>query len=102
MPQAMTIEALDVRPGELRSVEVHGTRVGIANVDGQLYAFHDECTHEQCPLVEEGVLDGHVLTCGCHGAQFDVRTGKVLAPPAPDPIAVYPVKVADGQITIEV
>jgi 3-phenylpropionate/trans-cinnamate dioxygenase ferredoxin subunit len=102
MAQPTTIQAPDVQPGELRSVDVGGTRVGIANVDGQLYAFHDECTHEQCPLVEEGTLDGHVLTCGCHGAQFDVRTGKVLAPPAPEPIAVYPVRLQGGALTIEV
>ena len=102
MAQATTIGSADVQPGELRSVDVAGTRVGLANVDGQIYAFHDECTHEQCPLVEEGTLDGHVITCGCHGAQFDVRTGKVLAPPAPDPIAVYPVRVLNGEVTIEV
>lgn len=102
MAQATTIGSVDVQPGELRSVDIGTTRVGIANVDGQIYAFHDECTHEQCPLVEEGTLDGHVITCGCHGAQFDVRTGKVLAPPAPDPIAVYPVRLKDGQLTIEV
>jgi 3-phenylpropionate/trans-cinnamate dioxygenase ferredoxin subunit len=102
MAQAITIGPTDVRPGELRSVEIGETRVGIANVDGRLYAFRDECTHEQCPLVEEGTLEGHVITCGCHGAQFDVRTGRVLAPPAPEPIAVYPVQVIDGQLTVEV
>ena len=102
MAQATTIGSVDVQPGELHAVEVNGTRVGLANVDGRIYAFHDECTHEQCPLVEEGTLDGHVITCGCHGAQFDVRTGKVLAPPALDPIAVYPVRVVNGEVAIEV
>jgi nitrite reductase/ring-hydroxylating ferredoxin subunit len=101
MAQATTIGPSYLKPGEWRSVDVGGTRVGIANVDGQLYAFHDECTHEQCPLIEEGELDGHVITCGCHGAQFDVRTGTVLAPPAPSPISVFPLRVVDGQIVIE-
>jgi nitrite reductase/ring-hydroxylating ferredoxin subunit len=102
MAQSITVGPIDLQPGELRSVDAGGRRVGLANVDGRLYAFDDECTHEQCPLVEEGTLDGRVLTCGCHGAQFDVTTGKVLAPPAPRPIASYPVQVRDGQVVIEV
>lgn len=102
MAQSITIGPIDLQPGELRSVDVAGRRVGVANVDGRLYAFDDECTHEQCPLVEEGTLEGRVLTCGCHGAQFDVTTGKVMAPPAPRPIASYPVQVRDGQVIIEV
>ena len=101
MAQPVEIGAVDVRPGQLRSVEVGGKRIALANVDGKLYAVDDECTHEQCPLVEEGTLEGHVITCGCHGAQFDVRTGAVLSPPAPRPIATYPVRVHDGQVTIE-
>ena len=101
MAAETTIGPNDLKPGELRSVDVRGTRIALASVDGQLYAVHDECTHEQCPLTEEGELDGHVLTCNCHGAQFDVRTGKVLAPPAPTPLPVFPVRVVDGQIVIE-
>lgn len=102
MTRTVTIGRIDVQPGDLASVEVEGRRVGLANVDGRLYAFDDECTHEQCPLVEEGTLDGRILTCGCHGAQFDVTTGKVMAPPAPKPIASYPVHVRDGQVSIEI
>ena len=101
MAEPTTIGASTLKPGEMRSVDVHGTRVGLANVGGQLYAFHDECTHEQCTLVEDGELDGHVITCVCHGAQFDVRTGEVLAPPAPSPIATFPLRVVDGQIVVE-
>ena len=101
MAERVTIGTVDVRPGELRAVEAGGKRIGLANVEGRLYAFDDECTHEQCPLVEEGTLEGHVVTCGCHGAQFDVRTGAVVSPPAPRPIATYPVSVRDGQVTIE-
>jgi nitrite reductase/ring-hydroxylating ferredoxin subunit len=98
----VAIGRIDVQPGELKAVDVEGTRVGLANVDGRVYAFHDECTHEQCSLVEEGTLEGRVLTCGCHGAQFDVTTGAVLAPPAPRPIATFPIQIQGGQATIEV
>jgi nitrite reductase/ring-hydroxylating ferredoxin subunit len=95
-------KAADVKSGELRLFEVDGSRIAVANADGQLYAIDETCTHEQCSLAEDGALDGVVVTCGCHGAQFDVRTGEVLAPPAFEPVKSYPVRVEAGDIIIEI
>jgi nitrite reductase/ring-hydroxylating ferredoxin subunit len=90
-----------VKPGELAAFDVDGTRIAVANADGRLFAIDEMCTHEQCSLVEEGTLDGTVLTCGCHGAQFDVRTGQVLAPPAVEPLRVYPLHVEQDDIVVD-
>jgi 3-phenylpropionate/trans-cinnamate dioxygenase ferredoxin subunit len=95
-------KAADVKSGELMLFEVDGSRIAVAKADGQLFAFDETCTHEQCSLVEDGTLEGVVVTCGCHGAQFDVRTGKVLAPPAFEPVKSYPVRVEAGDIIIEI
>ena len=92
----------DIPPGELAAFDVEGVRVAIANANGRFFAFGDTCTHEQCSLTEEGTLDGTVVTCGCHGAQFDVTTGAVLAPPAPEPVRAYPLRVDEGHLVIEV
>ena len=94
--------AADIKAGELTSFEVDGSRIAVANANGQLFAIDETCTHEQCSIVEEGALDGVVVTCGCHGAQFDVRTGQVLAPPALEPVKSYPVRVEAGDIIIEI
>jgi 3-phenylpropionate/trans-cinnamate dioxygenase ferredoxin subunit len=98
----MVGKAEHVEPGELAAFDIGGTRIAVANVDGQLFAIDEMCTHERCSLVEEGTLEGPVLTCGCHGAQFDVRTGQVLAPPALEPLRVYPLHVDRGEIIVEV
>jgi nitrite reductase/ring-hydroxylating ferredoxin subunit len=92
----------DVKPGELASFNAGGVRIAVANADGRLFAIDEFCTHEECSLVEEGTLDGTVVTCGCHGAQFDVTTGQVLAPPAFEPVKVYPLRVEQGEIVVEV
>ena len=92
----------DIPPGELAAFDVEGVRVAIANANGRFFAFGDTCTHEQCSLTEEGTLDGTVVTCGCHGAQFDVTTGAVLAPPAPEPVRAYPLRGDEGHLVIEV
>ena len=65
----------DVAPGRLLVIDVEGEPVAVANVDGQLYAFSDTCTHRGCPL-SDGELSGTVITCACHGGQFDVTNGK--------------------------
>ena len=81
------IKTADVPANGMAVVNVKGTRIAVANVQGVFYAFDDECTHEQCSLAE-GDLAGTTLTCMCHGAEFDVRSGAVLAPPAVIPIRV--------------
>ena len=76
---ATSPRASAISPGTLALIEVTGTRITVANVDGVFYAFDDACTHEQCSLAE-GNLEGTKVICACHGAEFDVRTGEVLAP----------------------
>ena len=94
-------KASAIVPGTLGLVEIAGTRIAVANVDGVFYAFGDACTHEQCSLTE-GELEGAKVICACHGAEFDVRTGEVLAPPAKVPLKVYPVRVVGDVLQIEV
>ena len=96
-----TIRTQEIRAGGIVSTDVRGTRIAIANVGGTYYAFDDTCTHEQCSLAE-GDLAGTTVTCMCHGAEFDVRTGKVLAPPAPLPVKVYRTRIEGDALQIEV
>ena len=91
-----------IKPGELAAFDVAGVRIAVANADGRYFAIDDTCTHEHCSLAAEGTLEGTVVTCGCHGAQFDVTTGAVLAPPAPEPVKAYPLRVDNGSLVIEV
>lgn len=90
----------EIGDGKMKAFNVSGKQITIANVDGEYLAFADACTHAQCSLAG-GILEGHTLTCYCHGAQFDVKTGKVLAPPAPSPISIYKLKVEGEDILVE-
>ena len=90
----------EILPGHLLRVEVAGRLLCLANVAGTVYAVDDDCTHICGPL-DQGELEGYVLTCPLHLAQFDVRTGDVLRGPAREPLAVYPVMVEDEVILVE-
>ena len=85
----------------LAAFDVGGVAIAVANVRGVFYAFEDTCTHEQCSLAQ-GDLSGTTVTCMCHGAEFDIRNGRVLAPPAPLPVQVYRTKVDGDNLLIEV
>ncbi len=89
----------DIIEGHLFPVEVDGEPICLTKIDGTIYAFTDNCTHISGPL-NEGELHGCVLTCSWHGAQFDVRTGKVLRGPARQDLYTYPVKVEEDGIYI--
>jgi nitrite reductase/ring-hydroxylating ferredoxin subunit len=89
----------DVPEGELRQFQVGGEDVAVANVEGELHAFSDVCTHMQCSL-SQGDLEGNTVTCACHGSEFDVTNGEVLGGPATEPVASYEVSVEGGELKI--
>ena len=90
----------DVNYGELALFEIAGSPITIANVGGTYYGFHDVCTHMGCSLAE-GVLEGTVVTCPCHGSQFDIITGSVRRGPAIDPVSTYTVRIEGDTIEAE-
>lgn len=92
--------ANDVAKGEMHVFDVAGTKVNVANADGHLYAFDDTCTHRGCSLAN-GELDGTVVTCACHGSQFDVTSGSVLRGPAERPVRSHAIEVQGADLLAE-
>ncbi|HEX2031604.1 MAG TPA: non-heme iron oxygenase ferredoxin subunit [Actinomycetota bacterium] len=90
----------DVPEGEVRAFEVEGTRVAVARVDGSFHAFDDTCTHQLCSLAD-GDLEATAVICPCHGSEFDVTSGAVLAPPAVEPVRTFAVRVEGDALQIE-
>ncbi|MBI4236671.1 MAG: non-heme iron oxygenase ferredoxin subunit, partial [Chloroflexi bacterium] len=65
-----------------------------------VYAISNLCTHDAGSLAE-GETFGYVIECPRHGSRFDIRTGRVLSPPAAEDIRVFPVRVVDGAIQVD-
>ncbi len=75
----------DIPPGKMIKASVDGRDVLVANIDGKCYATDDSCTHSGSSL-SEGKLDGRIITCGWHAAEFDCKTGKLVK---------FPTKIRD-------
>jgi naphthalene 1,2-dioxygenase system ferredoxin subunit len=89
----------DLAEGEVIGVEVAGRSIALYDADGNLFATENICTHAYACL-SDGWLDGEVIECPLHAARFDIRSGKVLDPPATEDLKTYPVRIVDGEIQV--
>ena len=89
----------EVPPNTLLGVDVDGVKICLANADGRVYAFRDNCTHKEFPLSAGELMDTQV-ECAWHGARFALDTGKAVRLPAVKPVATYEVRVEDGDILV--
>lgn len=95
------VEALP--PGSVKIVHAGQVSVGVYNIDGELYALEDRCSHDDGPLAEgDWEPELGVAICPRHGARFDIRTGTALSLPAFLPVETFPVRVEDGVVTVTV
>ena len=91
--------AEDLSEGGMIRVEVGGSRVLVAVVEGEPYAMGAVCTHEHA-FLDEGTVIDHEVACPLHFSCFDLRTGAVTGPPAEDAEPVYEVRVEDGKVLV--
>jgi 3-phenylpropionate/trans-cinnamate dioxygenase ferredoxin subunit len=91
----------DIPPGRIRVIELGEEDVAVCNVDGEIYAVANVCTHDGGPL-GDGYLLGDEIECPRHGARFNVRTGEVKTLPAIVPIPTFGVKIEGDEIWIDV
>ena len=90
----------DLKEGDMRAFDVRGTKIAVANVAGTFYAFGDTCTHRECSLAE-GDLEETIVTCPCHGSEFDVVSGQVLRGPARVPVGSFEVRAEGGNLEVK-
>jgi nitrite reductase/ring-hydroxylating ferredoxin subunit len=91
----------DIEPGELMYVEVGDEFVCLINMDGEIHAINDTCTHEEASLSDGTIIDGEI-ECPLHGGAFDIRTGEPTAFPVVVAIEKYDVRIEGDEIQVKV
>ena len=74
--------------------------IAVFNVDGDLYAIDDTCTHQDASL-SDGWVEDCMVECPLHAACFDLRTGMPSGPPARKPVRTHQVVVSDGHVYVQ-
>jgi len=90
----------ELAAGEVIGVEIAGHSIAIYDSDAGLFATDNVCTHAYACL-SDGWLDGETIECPLHAARFDIRSGKVLDPPATEDLKTYPVRLVGDDIEVK-
>ncbi len=101
-PQFQKALALSEIPlGAMRPVTLNGREIVICHTKEGVFALDNICSHAHARMCE-GRLRATRIVCPLHGASFDIRDGKVLAPPATQPQPTFQVRVVDGTVEVAV
>ena len=85
--------------GKPIAIDHNGVAVCVARVGDEVFAIEDTCTHLEASL-SEGEITGTKIECWLHGAEFDLRTGEALTPPATSALKTFSVKRNGNQVVI--
>lgn len=94
-----TLSKSELSANSPKRILIDGRPVCVALVEGAVYAIGDTCTHSDASL-SDGEINGFEIECWLHGAQFDLRTGAALTPPAIGAVAKYDVLDNGDSVTI--
>ena len=88
-----------VPEGDVVGFVVAGKDLAFYEVDGEVFATDNLCTHGAARL-SDGFLEGNEIECPLHQGRFDVCTGKALCAPLTEDIKTYPVKIQDTRVML--
>jgi nitrite reductase/ring-hydroxylating ferredoxin subunit/uncharacterized membrane protein len=94
------IASNELEEGQPRAADAGDTPVMLVRRGGEVNAIHDRCSHRGCMLSEDGKLEGDVITCSCHGSQFDIRDGTLLRGPATVGQPAFETREVDGRVEV--
>jgi 3-phenylpropionate/trans-cinnamate dioxygenase ferredoxin subunit len=95
-----TLNLDELTQGKPKRIEVDGESVCVARIGDEVFAISDTCSHSDASL-SEGDVTGYRIECWLHGAEFDLRTGAALTPPAVEAVASYEVIQEGTSVTIQ-
>jgi len=82
-----------------RKLELDGKEICVVRQGSEVFAIDDLCSHAEASLSEGDVSPGKI-ECWLHGAEFDLRTGEALTPPASAPVKAYQVTIEGDSVII--
>ncbi len=91
----------EIPVGSTNSFEIKGKKIAVCNVSDSFHAIEDVCTHDGAPL-DQGTLEGNLITCPRHGAKFNVITGEAVGMPAVVAVKTFEIEIEDDVIFVNI
>jgi naphthalene 1,2-dioxygenase system ferredoxin subunit len=82
-------------------VQAGGEPVCLYNLQGQIHATHDICTHGAANLSDGFIIDHQFIECPFHQGMFDIKTGAAASAPCSVAVKSYPVKIEGGRVFVD-
>lgn len=101
MTQWTDVAALtDLFDGAGIPVTAKGQEIALFQVADEVFAINNLCSHGDARLCD-GFVEGHLVECPYHQAQFSLRDGSVSCGPATEPVKFWPVKIEAGRVLLQ-
>jgi nitrite reductase/ring-hydroxylating ferredoxin subunit len=94
------VEVDDVEAGTLKGVTAGDVGILLANLEGDVFAFRNECAVDGMPL-DGARLTGKVIVCPWHNCAYDARSGRRVDGEGSH-LRPVPVKREDGSVRVAV
>ncbi len=102
--------------GERKVVKIGDRNILLLNHEGEVYAVAHRCPHMNIKMIKGKITEDGAIVCPIHRSAFDLKTGSVKEwtpfPPVvgkmmgmisqEKPLPVFPVRVEDNSIWIDV
>ena len=85
--------------GKPQKISIGDKDVCVARIGEEVFAVADICTHSEASL-SEGDISNYKIECWLHGAEFDLRTGEAMTPPAVEALETFEVRRDGDTVTI--
>lgn len=89
----------DLEENKAVKVELDGRDICVVRQGSEVFAIADLCSHAEASLSEGDVTIGRI-ECWLHGAEFDLRSGEAVTPPASAPVEIYSVSIEGDTVRI--
>ncbi len=90
----------EVPEGDVIGVMVAGKDIALCEVDGEVFATDNICSHGHARL-SDGFLEGREIECPLHQGRFDVCSGQALCAPLTENIKTYTVRIENMRVMLK-
>lgn len=91
----------EVSEDEPKAVEIEDKKIGVFLIEENYLAVENVCPHAFA-LLTEGFVEGKTVECPLHEAIFNLQTGVLESGPGCRDLCIYPVRIDNEDIQIQV